>query len=274
MSKLNLLVVDDASFIRDFIRRGLASALPMVAILEAINGRVAQNMLENKAIDLVLCDWEMPEVDGYQLLQWVRADERFANLPFIMVTSRGERAHVATALQSGIDGYVVKPFRIETLIARIHEAMARRGRVMPAADFPVPPSPVQGPFADSVAILTGGLKREAPRGGGKGANPLARVAAQIRFGNMTLRCLLQKLDLAGAAAVVLREGGFPTLLEPVVLDLTIETPNLEASGINGFISSLEAVEHRPDSRFVRLGLRYVDEDPQKREQLAKFIAAL
>ncbi|CAK0748145.1 hypothetical protein CCP3SC15_1530007 [Gammaproteobacteria bacterium] len=69
MAKLNVLVVDDANFIREFVRRGLTSALPHAVVLDAVNGRHAQDILTTTPVDQILCDWEMPEV-GTRPLAW------------------------------------------------------------------------------------------------------------------------------------------------------------------------------------------------------------
>ena len=127
MQTLRILVIDDAALVRDFIRQGLYVVLSQIEIVEAFNGRRAQSLLETKPIDLVLCDWEMPDVDGQALLLWIRAHERLHNTPFIMVTVRGERNHVVAAMRAGIDGYVVKPFSIDTLAKQIRGVLAKRG---------------------------------------------------------------------------------------------------------------------------------------------------
>ena len=89
MSKVSVLVVDDASFIRDLVKKCLRNYFPGIKIEDAVNGRKAQAMLSRDAFDLVLCDWEMPEMSGLELLTWCREQEHLKTLPFIMVTSRG-----------------------------------------------------------------------------------------------------------------------------------------------------------------------------------------
>ena len=94
---IKILVVDDASFIRDLIRRTVRNQLPEVEVEEAINGKRAQTLLNKARFDLILCDWEMPEINGLQLLQWLRSNERdegVAPAPFIMVTSRCDKRNV------------------------------------------------------------------------------------------------------------------------------------------------------------------------------------
>ena len=330
MAKFNVLVVDDANFIREFVRRGLTMTIPHVVVLEAVNGRHAQDILVSKPVDLVLCDWEMPEVDGHELLSWVRSDDRFRNLPFVMVTSRGEKSHVVTAVQAGIDGYVVKPFSIESLIAKMQEALARRGRSM----APEPPRSAAAAAASSeavailtgnyrkdakeakdppeaVAILTGGHRKDAkespaaretpdtrapdtrpaarpetkrdPRGANEtrpAPDPqraryiLSRVAAQLRFSGRAVRCLVQRLDLNGATLVVPQDEGCPTVMEPVVFALYLDSPAIQVKDLNAVVNAIEAIESRNESRFVRVTLRFVDEDPKKQDALARLITAV
>jgi len=155
MQRLQVLVIDDASIIRNFIRYGLGEVLPQVEILEAANGRYAQSVLNSKPVDLVLCDWEMPEINGQELLLWIRSHERLRNLPFIMVTGRGERSHVVAALRAGIDGYVVKPFNIDTLAKQIREVLAKRGLSLTpsvSSDAVVIPTNQPGPLPVSAVI--------------------------------------------------------------------------------------------------------------------------
>lgn len=64
MSKVSVLVVDDAPFIRDLVKKGLRNAFPGIALEDAVNGRKAQVLLSREVFDLVLCDWEMPEMSG------------------------------------------------------------------------------------------------------------------------------------------------------------------------------------------------------------------
>ena len=95
MSKVSVLVVDDATFIRDLVKKGLRDHFPGIQLEEAVNGRKAQQLLNRQAVDLILCDWEMPEMSGLELLSWCRGEEAHKGTPFIMVTSRS----LATLLQ-------------------------------------------------------------------------------------------------------------------------------------------------------------------------------
>ncbi len=110
MSKVSALVVDDAPFIRDLMKKGLRDNFPGLHIEEAVNGRKAQQLLSRQNVDLILCDWEMPEMSGLELLTWCRAQENLKTTPFIMVTSRGDKENVVQAIQAGVSDYIGKPF--------------------------------------------------------------------------------------------------------------------------------------------------------------------
>ncbi|CAK0781653.1 two-component system, chemotaxis family, chemotaxis protein CheY [Gammaproteobacteria bacterium] len=265
MKKLQVLIIDDVNLVRDFVRHGLGAVLSQVEVLEAVNGRHAQGVLETKPVDLVLCDWEMPEVNGQELLLWIRAHERLKDLPFIMVTGRTERNHVVTALRAGIDGYVVKPFSIDALAEKIREVLTKRGVALGAP-------PVSAIPSDAVAILTGSHRKEDA--GQKKRNPLARMNATIHFGEHTIRCLAKRLDLVGITVTVLREEAYPAILEPVVLDLILSAGTVEVIGLNALVSVIEAIEPNPTTRFLQLTLHFVDEDSERRKQLARLIETL
>ena len=116
MSKVSVLVVDDATFIRDLVKKWLRDNFPGVQIEEAINGRKAQQMLSRQVVDLILCDWEMPEMSGLELLTWCREQDNLKTTPFIMVTSRGDKENVVQAIQAGVSDYIGKPFSNEQLV--------------------------------------------------------------------------------------------------------------------------------------------------------------
>ncbi len=127
MSKVSALVVDDAPFIRDLMKKGLRDNFPGLHIEEAVNGRKAQQLLSRQNVDLILCDWEMPEMSGLELLTWCRAQENLKTTPFIMVTSRGDKENVVQAIQAGVSDYIGKPFSNDQLVAKIKRGKQRRG---------------------------------------------------------------------------------------------------------------------------------------------------
>jgi two-component system chemotaxis response regulator CheY len=103
------LVVDDSKAMRMILSRSLRELGFEVA--EAPDGKQALAALQNGgAKDLVLIDWNMPEMNGLELVQAVRADPRFAETRLVMVTTESELDHVDKALSAGANEYVMKPF--------------------------------------------------------------------------------------------------------------------------------------------------------------------
>jgi two-component system chemotaxis response regulator CheY len=121
MSKI--LSVDDSAIMRKIIR-GSSDVLGF-DFLEAENGEQALMVLSDQYLDvsLILLDWNMPVMDGYQTLKALKSDERFSGIPVMMVTTEGERANIIEAVKAGAKHYLVKPFTPEDLTTRILECV-------------------------------------------------------------------------------------------------------------------------------------------------------
>lgn len=112
---MKLLVVDDSSTMRRIIKNTLGR-LGYKDILEGEDGVQGWEALDsNPDVEMLITDWNMPEMNGLELVQKVRADERFTDLPIIMVTTEGGKAEVITALKAGVNNYIVKPFTPQVL---------------------------------------------------------------------------------------------------------------------------------------------------------------
>jgi len=120
---LKLLVVDDSSTMRRIIKNTLAR-LGHKDVLEGADGVEGWNQMNsNPDIDMLITDWNMPEMNGLELVKKVRADERFKDLPIIMVTTEGGKAEVITALKAGVNNYIVKPFTPQVLKEKLAAVM-------------------------------------------------------------------------------------------------------------------------------------------------------
>src|SRR5208337_1181014 len=128
MQKLNILIVDDVASMRKFLKFGLEKTFSQVCADEAANGKEAQAKLEAAHYDLVLCDWEMPILNGEELLLWVRSHPQINKTPFVMVTSRVDKESVLKAKERGVDGYVVKPFTAEFLAHKVMSLVSKTDR--------------------------------------------------------------------------------------------------------------------------------------------------
>ena len=124
-AKLKFLVVDDFSTMRRIVRN-LLKELGYVNADEAEDGAVALQRLKGGGFDFVVTDWNMPNMDGLQLLQAVRADPALKHLPVLMITAEAKRENIIAAAQAGASGYIVKPFTAATLgekLVKIFEKM-------------------------------------------------------------------------------------------------------------------------------------------------------
>lgn len=114
-----VLVVDDYSTMRRILRN-LLTQLGFTDIEEAQDGSSALEKLRNsKPVDVIISDWNMQPVSGLQLLQQVRADQKFAKLPFVMVTAESSSENVVAAKKAGVSNYIIKPFNAQTLKSKL-----------------------------------------------------------------------------------------------------------------------------------------------------------
>ncbi|WP_371355143.1 response regulator [Pseudomonas chlororaphis] len=308
MSKVSVLVVDDASFIRDLVKKCLRNYFPGIKIEDAINGRKAQALLAREAFDLVLCDWEMPEMSGLELLTWCRGQEAMKAMPFIMVTSRGDKENVVQAIQAGVSGYVSKPFTNEQLLTKVKQALNKVGKLDTLMNSA--PTKMNSAFGnDSLSALTGG-KAEVIRAAPAAAavNPFAKPAVvsapapaaapsrgllnsppvkapapaaaapasgrgqgQLRLPSGTQQCVIKALSIKEALLVVKRTDTLPQVLDSAVLDLE-QGDNAEVARLNGYLHAVVAYEPKPDSEWLQLTFRFVDQDAQKLDYISRLIA--
>lgn len=270
MAVLRALVVDDASFVRDLVKRTIRQRFPVIEMTEAANGKKAQGLMTRTAFDLILCDWEMPEMSGLELLQWMRQQSHYQQTPFIMITSRGDKSHVIEAVQEGVSEYLGKPFSPDGLSRKIikvmgpvlKKAMDRSGKSM---DGPA------DAFKESANLLT--RKRPDEPGAGSTARPVTktlRSIAAVRFSDSLLRSVVKDINLTEVRVIAKRDQNFPGILDPAVVDIELEEG--QVARLNGYVHQLQAVDKRQDTDFVSLIIRFVDEDPQKMEDLSRFIA--
>ncbi len=115
-----VLFVEDSPTMRRIIMNTL-KRIGISDIIEAENGNDALGKLGNQEIGLVLTDWNMPEMNGEQLVKHLRGDAQYQDVPIVMITTRGMREDIITAKQIGVDGYVVKPFTPDVLKQKIDQ---------------------------------------------------------------------------------------------------------------------------------------------------------
>ncbi|SFX73471.1 response regulator [Marinospirillum alkaliphilum] len=123
------LVVDDSATARTAITNVLRDRLFCKEVIEAHDGQEALRLLKQRPdVDWIFCDWEMPVMSGDQVLAAVRENPETSHLPFIMITSKGDRDSLVTAVQLGVTSFVVKPFTAKKLVEKVFLARGRMER--------------------------------------------------------------------------------------------------------------------------------------------------
>ena len=123
---MKILVVDDFSTMRRIIKN-LLKDLGFSNIQEADDGSTALPMLQQGDFDFVVTDWNMPGMQGIDLLKNIRADSKLKHLPVLMVTAEAKKEQIVAAAQAGVNGYVVKPFTAATLKEKLDKIFERLG---------------------------------------------------------------------------------------------------------------------------------------------------
>jgi two-component system, chemotaxis family, chemotaxis protein CheY len=121
---IKILVVDDFATMRKVIRN-LLKQVGYDNIVEAEDGVTALRVLKSQKVDLIVSDWNMPNMTGLELLKAVRADEDLKPTPFLMVTAEALQDNVIAAVKAGVSNYIVKPFTAEVLNDKIKKILEK-----------------------------------------------------------------------------------------------------------------------------------------------------
>lgn len=119
---LEILVVDDQAVIRTLMKNQLR-AMGYSHICEASDGQVALDIMKSQAISLVISDWNMPNMNGYELLKAVRRDADLMGTPFILVSGDGSPQNINKAVALQVNQFILKPFTLQILEEKINEVV-------------------------------------------------------------------------------------------------------------------------------------------------------
>jgi two-component system chemotaxis response regulator CheY len=111
---MRVLVVDDFATMRRIVKNILRQ-IGFTNIAEADHGKAALNEIKGGGVDLVLCDWNMPEMSGIELLTTMKSDDELKDIPFVMITAEATKESILEAVNAGVDSYIIKPFTAETI---------------------------------------------------------------------------------------------------------------------------------------------------------------
>jgi len=121
---MKVLLVDDSRTIRN-IQKNVLAQLGHSDVIEAGDGVEALEQLKHHDVDLMLVDWNMPNMDGITLVRNVRKTNQ--RVPIIMCTTEAQKERVIEAVRAGINNYMVKPFDVESLAQKIDQTLAKAG---------------------------------------------------------------------------------------------------------------------------------------------------
>ena len=113
---MKILIADDFPEVTRVIRNILKN-IGFTNISEADGGKAVLRALKKEKYDLILCDWNMPDMSGVEVLKKIRSDDELKDIPFIMVTAETEKEKILAAIKAGVSNYIVKPFGAETISA-------------------------------------------------------------------------------------------------------------------------------------------------------------
>lgn len=292
---VKILIVDDASFTRDLIRRTVRKQFPSADIEDAINGRKAQQAMSRTKFDMILCDWEMPEMTGLELLEWCRQQDAYQknDVPFIMITSRGDKDHVVEAVKNGVTDYLGKPFSSEQLINKVvgaakkHKFLDRltsqAARVNPSEKESIESlmgngngaKGLSGHAAGSMDVLLGGKKAKATPASdnSKITQPQTnktkdvKIPTMVRFSGKQFRTMVIQFSRTEATLLIKSDDVVPSVLEQSVLDLEFKG---DLNRLNYYVQSVATTDKKPNSAFLTVILGLIDQDAEKE----KFISDL
>ena len=122
---LKILIVDDLQSMRSTVR-SILKQIGFTHISEAGDGLQALSQLKKSKHDLLITDWNMPNMDGISLIRMIRGDADLKDLLVLMVTAEADKEHVVQAIKVGISDYIVKPFTADTLQAKIEKIFSHK----------------------------------------------------------------------------------------------------------------------------------------------------
>lgn len=294
MAGPKFLVVDDASFIRDLLKKMLRNHFPGSKTSDAASAKKAQSLMRTENFDLILSDWEMPEITGEEFLRWVREHEQYNDIPFIMVSSRGERDYVVQAVKAGVSDYMGKPFTPEDLVQKVTRALKKVGKEDLVKSAYRPESDAGGAFSSAGAL---GAKTIGSDGEVQQASPptesqapsqtdieakqetkkkpkaKSKGQAQLQFpGGHSEQCVIREINLQVLQGILKRGDNLPKLFDQVVISI-VQNDGESVARLNGYVHSMSAVENRIDCELLKIIIRFVDDDPEKLDHLSRYISS-
>lgn len=274
MAKLRLLVVDDAKFIRDLVQKTLRTEYPEIELMEASDGRKAQAILQRNSFDMILCDWEMPEMSGIELLKWVRSQENMQEQPFILVTSLDQKEHVVEALKAGVSDYVTKPFSAEQLISKVMKQLIKSGRITREEAMNMGRKE-RISSAGGAELLAGGnvLTTQAKKPATARKGPKGK--ALLLVGEQRMTVIIRDINKLEAQLLGKLSEGKPALAEEVTLGLVFGSEDKAIKvTVKAYVSSLQLAERSQHTDKFNLRVQFLPQDTETATRFTKILSLM
>lgn len=124
---MSILVVDDFPTMRRIVR-SLLKELGFTNVEEAEDGKDALGKIRAGSFEFIISDWNMPNLDGLEMLKQIRADDALKALPVLMITAEAKKENIIAAAKAGASGYIVKPFTAATLEEKLNKILEKLGK--------------------------------------------------------------------------------------------------------------------------------------------------
>jgi len=219
MKPLKVLLADDDASVREVSRCLLQHHFPNFSFDEVENGKDALEKLKLTKYDLVLSDWEMPYLSGYELLLWVRKHSEFKGTPFMMVAA-GDQNKILKAAEAGATAYVTKPYTIESLVRKISEVVNKLNRRQ--------------------------FQRITVAG-----------SADMHYEGSVLKGNIIDISRGGMFGVFRRKKTIPDINESVLIDVTLRDKGT-LNGLSGVINRIQEDETGVNTENVRIAFKFLE----------------
>lgn len=283
--KIRVLIVDEKAFVRDAMKRSLRRFLRDVETHDALSGQRAISTLRTTRIDLIMCQWDMEEMPGVELLRWVKESEHHKKIPFIVMSDTMERNMVTTAAEAGAADFLQKPFSPDEVQKKVVKQLSRIGynpkNNRNAADGKTSADLLTGGKAPTSTAKKSPDVAGSPLAPKKAAPKKAPAAkpggfsgsAQLAFESYAMMCDLKELSLAGFSGVIQRPNDdvLPSIFNQATAEI-MDNKGESLGSFNVFVAAMHAFEPKPDADRVRINLRFHENAPEQFELLSKAIA--